>query len=588
MFISNEDKSIIMRILALFKPYKSKIAVILLTILASSGISMILPLITKRITDNGLIGKNFSIVVQMALFSVLLVLLDQVLGLLETKYRTYINSMMSYNLANSVFRHLLKVKVQFFNRTNPTQIINNIKMDVSNVSRVSDRSTFFIVMQIFRIIGGVIGLLLISWQLTIAVLCMIPAKIFIVKYIAKNRRKVFQQYMKNDMEYAAFLGDSVSGVKEIKAWGLDHIMEGQFVKKYRNIVKSNIQLSYMDKLNELSEILLINIVTNALYILGAYLIFNVNLTIGGLFAFITYSVYVTTPISGLLNLGYSFASILPSAKRLFELLDMEQERNITSEKPFELDFDAVKGCIEFENVAFSYEPGKPVLNGVSFRVKPGEKVALIGINGSGKSTVFSLLQRFYTPEHGRILLDGADISHIPLKSYRSLISVVSQSTYLFNTTIKENITLYSKMDEKAIRKASSQSQAHEFIQAMSNQYDSRVGMNGAQLSGGQRQKIAMARAMARNSRIMLLDEATSNYDMESEMLVNNFLKTNLENKTVIIISHRPETLKMADRILMLENGVIKDAGTHEELYKRNFTYREMLNTQTDLQRAGAG
>lgn len=252
-----------------------------------------------------------------------------------------------------------------------------------------------------------------------------------------------------------------------------------------------------------------------------------------------------------------------------------------------VDKSLVRGNIRFEDVEFSYNNGEPVLKKINLEIKAGEKVALIGANGSGKTTIINLLLRFYTPG-GRILLDGMDINELNLRDYRRLISVVSQDLYLFNTTIKENITLFAPMPEFKVYRAAKESRAHDFIKEMPKQYESEIGRNGAGLSGGERQKIAMARAFARDSKILALDEATSNYDVESENRVHELLKTGFEDRTVIMITHRPEVLKQVDRIIVLEKGSIADIGTHEELSGRNSLYQEMLSRSAKNEKKGYG
>lgn len=579
MIITKPDFLILKRILALFKPYTKKIIAILICIIFASGINMLLPLIGKQIMDDGLLAKNFGVVVWLSLISFSLILLEQTVGIFETKCRAYINSVMPYTLSKTAFKHLLKLRMQFFNNTNFAEIMNNISMDVNNVARISDRTSFYLITEVFKVVGGVIGLLLINWRLTILVVGIVPLRYWLVKYLAGKRRKTFEKYMEYNRDYSAWYGDTISGIKEIKLWGIERIKIGQFVKNQRGIIKTNITLNFVDWFNEFSETILFQIISNMLYILGAYLVFKNGLTVGGLFAFITYSIYVTAPISAILNLGYNFSNILPSAKRLFDFLDLECEtaKAPDGRKPVRIDKNRAQGNIRFEDVSFSYKNGEPVLKKINLEIKPGEKVAVIGANGSGKTTIINLLLRFYTPDHGRILLDGTDINELNLRDYRRLISVVSQDLYLFNATINDNIANFSPMPEFQVFQAAKKSRAHDFISAMPQQYTSKIGNNGAGLSGGEKQKIAMARAFARDSKILALDEATSNYDLESETQVNELLKNGFEDRTVLIITHRPDVLKQVDRIIILEKGRITDLGTHEELSRKNSFYQEMLS-----------
>lgn len=559
MLYNKESWTLIKKIIVLLKPYTRKLVIVLICIIASSGISMLLPQFSKQIMDNGLIAHNISIVIKFTLLSFLFVLLDQGIGLFETKYFSYINSVFQYSLFKLAFKHILKLKLQYFNNANFAEIMSNVSMDVGNISRICDRGTFIIISQIFRILGGIVGLLIIDWRLTILVVFICPIRYVSVKYLAKKRKQMFEEFMEYNRDFSSWYGDTIGGVKEIKLWGIDRIKIGQFIKKQRKIVKTNIKMSFLDKINEYSESILFQIITNALYILGAYMVFGESLSIGGLFAFLTYSTFVTAPISAIINIGYNFSNVIPSAKRFFEFLDMDTEVDKKQVKPTRINQDDIKGRITFENVSFSYKKGDWGLKNISLQINPGEKVAIIGSNGSGKSTLINLLLRFYKPDSGRILIDGIDINSIKLRDYRNLISVVSQDLYLFNMSIEENISVATKFsDISEVHRASKDSSAYSFVERMPAKFKSEVGRNGSKLSGGQRQKIAVARAFLRNAKIMLFDEATSNYDLESEAFLNELLGRSLKNATVIIISHKSEILKNVDRVLCLNSGILME------------------------------
>lgn len=558
MLINVKTKDIYKRLFRLLKPYIKKISVIFICIIFSTGISMLFPLLSKQIMDNGLIVNNFTIVVKFSFFTFALVLVEQLIGILETKYFSYVNSIFQYSLLKMAFKHILILKLQYFNNTNFSEIMSNIGMDVGNISRVCDKGTFIIISQLFRIIGGIIGLLIIDWRLTIVVILIVPIRYFIVKSLAKKRKALFNQYLEYNRDYSSWYGDTISGIKEIKLWGIDRIKIGEFIKKQRNIVKVNIKMAFLDKFNEYSESLVFQTINSTLYILGAYIVFNKGLTIGGLFAFLTYSTYVIGPISSIINIGYNFSNIIPSAKRFFEFIDMETETEDGQKRYIRLNNARVEGKIRFENVGFSYIDSERILNEINLEINPGEKIALIGANGCGKSTLINLLMRFYKPQEGKILIDGIDINQIKLRDYRNLISVVSQDLYIFNTTIEENISVGLKTDKFKIGKAAKKSGAYNFIKEMPLKYKSEVGRNGSKLSGGQRQKLAMARAFARESKILILDEATANYDVESESYVNQMLTTDFGNRTIIVISHKPDILSMVDKIWVMDSGRINE------------------------------
>ncbi|NFE59415.1 ABC transporter ATP-binding protein [Clostridium botulinum] len=577
MNIKKEDKQIICNIIKLFKPYKWKMILVITSITISSGLGILTPLINQQLIDEGLIAKNLRVIITYSIYNLILITVIQGLEVVETKYRSYLENLLSFNLEKKAFKHTLKLKMDFFNDTNCTEIISNLRIDINNISQICNQSTFYVITSIFRIIVGIIGLIAIDWRLSILVMLVTPVRYLIVKYLAKKREALFEKYIASYREYSGWYGDTIGGIKEIKIWGLEELKIGQFIKKQRNIIKQNIIMSYLGKANEISEIGFRQVITALIYAVGGYLIIGNTITVGKLFAFITYSSYVTGPIFSIMNIGYSFASVLPSAKRYFNFMDMQTEDGTRKNISQKLNSNEVLGTIEFKNIEFSYRDKDTILNNISFKINAGEKVAIIGTNGSGKTTVINLLLRFLTPNYGTIFLDGKDINSLKLKDYRRLISVVSQDVYLFNSSIKENIMLNSKKTDIEMYSAVRKSGAYKFIEEMSNQYENIVGERGSKLSGGERQKIAMARAFIRDSKILIFDEATANYDMESECQVNNIITEIFKDKTIIIISHKPDILAKVDKIIVINHGVIEDIGNHLELYNRNEFYRKMVN-----------
>ena len=302
----------------------------------------------------------------------------------------------------------------------------------------------------------------------------------------------------------------------------------------------------------------------------ANFVFDMQLSVGSVFAFITYSAYVTGPISAILNIGYLLSGIIPSTKRYYEFMALEEEKE-NEEGMTEPCF----GDLELQNLSFSYEKDKAVLSDINIAFPKGSKTVLIGRNGSGKSTLISLLLQLYQPTGGKITLNGIDISEFVLREYRNMISVVSQEIYLFNSSIRDNICMYKNIDDKTIMEACKDSGLADFISEVSLDYV--VGQNGAMLSEGQKQKIALARALVHNSPVIIFDEATSNTDVYSEHQINGLLHTKLKEKTVIIITHKQEILKEADQIIMLKDGAVVGSGVYDDLSKDNLEFKNMLN-----------
>lgn len=576
MHIKKEDKQIINKIIHLFKPYKWKITLVTICITASSVLSILTPIVNQHLMDEGLIAKNLQIIIKYSIYNLILIAVIQGLGIMETKYRSYIQNLLSFNLEKEAFKHTLKLKMSFFTSTNHAEMISNLRTDINNISQIADQSTFYIVTSVLRIIVGIIGLIMIDWKLSILVIFLTPLRYLVVKYLAKKRRSLIEKYIESYKDYSKWYGDTIGGIKEVKLWGLEILKTGQFVKKQRNIIKQNIKTEYLQKANGISENVFAQIIITLTYIIGGYMLIGDTFTVGKLFAFITYSAYVTQPIFAIMNIGYSFAGVLPSAKRYFSFIDMEVEDLNGKSKLIRPNSNEILGAIEFKNVEFSYKDKDIVLNDISFKINTGETVAIIGSNGSGKTTIINLLLRFLKPNSGTILLDGIDINSLKLRDYRRLISVVSQDVYLFNTTIKENIILNSKKTDDEMYSAVKKSGSHKFIEEVPEQYENIVGERGSKLSGGERQKVAMARAFIRDSKILILDEATANYDIEAEYYVNNVLKESYKDKTIIIITHKPDILAKVDKIIVVNNGQVEDIGNHFELYKKNKFYREMV------------
>lgn len=566
--LTKSDWKTMKRALAYLKPYKRNISFVILCLLLSSGLNVVQPLLGKAIMDQGLIAKNIAIVFKFAIMILFLVIIDQSISLLETKYLAGLSARYSYDLFRVAFRKMLNLQTDFFTKKNYAEITNTITVDVNNVSKITDKTTFLIVGQVFKVASGIAGLCIINWKLGLIVLGVAPIKYGIVRFLTAMRKRTFREYLDQSRDFYGWFGDVVSGIREIKLWGLQHIQIGKFVRKQKKIINSNIRLAYVDSYNQTSETILYQLLTCLLYIIGAIYICGGTFTVGGLFAFITYSVYVTGPISLITNLIYNCANIIPSAKRLFEFFDMQtentaqiaKESSVIKQNVFPMYKEGNDNTlIRFSNVKFAYAANRPVLRNVSFTVDTGEKIAITGANGAGKSTIINLLLRFYQPDSGTITFGGKEIQDIQLADYRNLFAVVSQEPYLFNTTIRENIDLKGKCSDKLLMEACKKSATNDFIERLPKKFDTMVGRNGTRLSGGERQKVSVARVFVRDSPVILFDEATSNFDSFSDGYLNEVIFNELRDRTVLFITHKTSILHSMDRVFRLENGMIFEA-----------------------------
>jgi len=459
--------------------------------------------------------------------------------------------------------------MSYFNSTNYAEILNNVNMDISKMTSVADSSVFFVITQAFSMVGGVIGLFIIDYRMTILVLIFIPVKCIVMKHFAKKQKSIMDDFIISNQKYARWFGDTVGGVKEVKLFNILDKKHKEFALNQNTLIDKQKQMNMLNQWNSIVDTIMVEVLSTLLYIVGANLVFELQLSVGSVFSFITYSAYVTGPISAILNIGYLLSGIIPSTKRYYEFMDLREEAdNGKIAEP-------VFGELTLENIFFSYEIDKPILIDVNLKFPMGSKTALIGRNGSGKTTIINLLTRLYEPMNGQILLKGVNISEITLEAYRNMVSVVSQQIYLFNDTIRNNICLYKQVSDEVIEDACKDSSLDEFLEEVSLDYV--VGQNGAMLSGGQKQKIALARALVHDKPIIIFDEATSNTDVYSEHQINGLLHTRLKDKTVIVITHKKEILSEVDQIVMLKEGVVVETGCYNELLNKSNEFRNMLD-----------
>lgn len=540
------NKEAVWKLLALLKNYKKVIAVIVGCLFLSTGLNLCVPLISRQIMDDGFIGGNRERLIKLVLCSLLIYFISSVIDMIKEKKRIDISAKIQYSLSEESFSHLMKTKVSYFSNKNYAEILDNINVDIRNMTSIADEGVFFVVTQAFSMTGGVIGLFILDYRMSILVLLFIPIKYLLMKYFAKQRKKVMDAFIMDSQRYANWFGDTVGGVREVKLFGIFDSKHKEFAEKQKEVVQKQKRLNILSQWNNFTDTMLVQILVTLIYIVGSNLVFQLQLSVGSVFAFITYSTYVTGPISAILNIGYLLSGIIPSTKRYYEFMDMEEEE-------WEKEYTAVPrfGDIEFQQVFFAYEKDKPVLENVNFTFPKGSKTALIGKNGSGKSTIIDLLLRIYEPTQGQILLAGERISDMPLAEYRDMISVVSQDIYLFNDTIRNNICLYKQVDEHLVLDACKDSGLSEFMEEVSLDYS--VGQNGVMLSGGQKQKIALARALVHDRPIVVFDEATSNTDAYSEQQIHALLHTRLSDKTVIVITHKKGILSEVDQIEVLDS-----------------------------------
>ena len=394
------------------------------------------------------------------------------------------------------------------------------------------------------------GLFIINFRMTFLVLAFLPFKYVFMKWLTGKHKQRTEIFIKDNQTYAKWFGETVGGVKEIRLFNIIDEKQKEFENRQKQLVSSQKAVNMLGQWNQTIDFLMVEILSSFLYVIGANLMFQFQLTLGSVFAFITYSAYVTGPITTIMNMGYLMSGIIPSTKRFFSFMELQEEEsgNIKDDITFHE--------LSLKNVFFRYEnKDEFLLKDINLSLSKGSKTAIIGKNGAGKSTIAELLTRMYIPQKGEIYLDKLEITKIDLYTYRNLISVVSQQIYLFNDTIKNNICLYREIDEDVIMAVCRDCGLEEFVGDVSLDYI--VGHNGALLSGGQKQKIALARAIIYNKDILIFDEITSNVDSISEIQIKTLFKERLKDKTILMITHKPELLREMEQFALLEDGKIQ-------------------------------
>lgn len=560
-------KRTVFQLLNLLNPYKNNILIIVLCLIVSAGFSLLLPLINSLMVDEGFIAGDKTLLINLILIMLLLNLIIIILDLVRERIRISMQNQLKFTLSKKAIDHLYQVKMNYFNKKNHSQIFSMIHTDIESICQIADYSLFFAFTQIFTICGGTIGLFILNYKLAILVMLLIPIKYIITSLFAKKNQSIMHRFLEANENYAKWFGDTFTNIKDVKLFDLKSKKAQEFDLKKRDEIIENKRFSCINIYSTAIDKGLIQFMITGIYIFGAVQIFASETTLGSIMAFVTYSVYVTSPITAIVNIKQHLYKIFPSITRFNEFMSLEEDGKgyISTLSNYD---------IAFNSVTFAYNDNNLVLNDVSFRVPQNSKLAIIGLNGSGKTTLLNLLLRLYDINMGSISISGFNITDIDLSLYRSLFSVVSQEVYLFNDTIRNNICLYKDYSEEKINEVIKICGLSKMIKEKS--LDCIIGDKGILLSGGQRQKLSLARALLKDAPIFILDEATSNTDAVSENFIITKVLASLKNKTIITITHNISHLPENDLILLLDKGTIAAYGKYDELLDSNLNFYKFI------------
>ena len=543
-----KDNALILRLLAYLAPFKKRLVVIGLCLLVYSSVFLTYPLLNKALIDNGILRNDFKVVVTIALYLLALLGANSMISIVREKLRAELAAEINKRLFNDIFKALMNTHVHFFHQRDTTSLYNDVAMDVHNITRICDNNVFFIVTQLLGFIGGSIGLMIIDLRLIGIVILFIPIKFFLVLFFSSKRKALIAYLMGASNRFSNFFGDSTAGTRDIRLFGVKDIIVTQFSDNIAQVADTEKRIAVFDEMNTSLDLFMMHALETILYIIGSYFIFQSSLSIGSLFAFITYSIQVMNPIASFLNLKYVLTGILPSANRYFQLLDtcLRQDENTGSAPIQRIE------QIDFINVSYSYA-NKKVLKDVSFSLKQGDRVAVIGNNGSGKSTLLDIIERFITPSHGQILVNGLDYTEYSLEAYRNTIGCMNQDNHIFNLTIAQNVKFFRKVPDADLDQLFGKLPVNYFS-FISERQEELAGQGGANLSGGQKQKIALARLLPFKKSLYLLDEPTASLDGSTKTHFQHFLSQAFNSCIVIMITHDLSLLEWANIILRIEDS----------------------------------
>ncbi len=527
------------------KPYKNQIAIIIVFAVILAVIAFVSPFLSERLIDDGLVLLNVQTVVICAIIIVILSIGSRVIEYIQRRTEIDINNALNKDLKTKVFEHAFRLKPKYYKDQGFFNIVSNAIYDVGMMLSITDESFLILLVIICKIVGASVGLAILDWRLAILIAAMIPIKYGINIAIEKRAEKYGKDCMDKNKRYNQWLDDLLFGISDIKLLNLRSRKMEECSELIENINVSQKKLSLVRAKGELYSGSFESLFMNLLYIFGVYMIAGRSLTIGGLIAFVSFASYLLMPVNIVFTLRIILKEIKPSIESLNKFFSMEEEDYELEEKvPPDLQ------QIEFRNVGFEIND-KEILKDISFVVNKGEKVVISGDNGSGKTTILNLLLRFYEPTEGQILFDGVPIDSFGIENYRDTFSVVSQDIHLFGGTIEDNICIKNKTDLSHLKREGMDF-ATDFISEREDGFETVIGANGARLSGGEKQKIALLRALNSDARILILDEATANYDKQSDAMFNDFIMNNHDFDFYIIVSHRKEILSYADKVINIE------------------------------------
>ncbi|GIP31206.1 ABC transporter ATP-binding protein [Paenibacillus sp. J2TS4] len=554
---------------------KGKLMMVLFLVVLSSGLTLLGPFLVGKAIDDYIVLRNNSGLLYTLLGLAGVYLLQSVTVWLQNYWMIGIAQKTVFTMRSQLFEHLHRLPIAYFDKRQHGELMSRVTNDIENVSSTLNSSFIQIFSSVLTLIGAISVMIWLSPLLTLITFLVVPAMFYGTKWITKRTGRLFKEQQKNLGQLNGHIEETISGQRIVKTFSQEKRVISEFKEKNERIRQSAFWAQtftgfipkVMNVLNNMSFALIAGV--------GGILAIQSIISIGAIVVFVEYSRQFTRPLNDLANQFNTLLSAVAGAERVFDILDEEAEEKEESES---IRMPEIRGEVSFSNVSFSYEKGGDTIANVSFHAAPGETIAFVGPTGAGKTTLINLLSRFYDADSGVISIDGYDITKIKRADLRKQMAFVLQESFLFQGTVRDNIR-YGRLEasDEEVEEAAQLADAHSFIMKMRDQYDTVLKPNGEGISQGQKQLLSIARAILANPTLLILDEATSSIDTVTEIKIQDALQRLMKGRTSFVIAHRLNTIQKADRIIVLQEGKINEAGSHEELLERRGFYYELHN-----------
>ncbi len=574
-------KALLRRVISYLKPYRRQIALVLVCIIVSSFFSLLPSILTGKIIDEGLVKQDFHALIYYIVLSLAVTLAASLIGVVETYINTWIAQHITYDMRNQMYSHLQRMSQRFFTTNNQGDIITRMTSDIDGVKSVITSTFSSILSNSIVLIIAMIAMFRKNWILAIVGIIIVPLFTVPTRKAGKKRWKLTNQSQQVNDEVNGILNEtlSVSGQLLVKLFGKEDYEFERYESANRKMIGLNIRESMAGRWFRVVLTTFTSVGPMLIYLAGGILMmkYDSDLTIGDITVLVALLGRMYMPVNSLLNIQVEWIRSMALFKRIFDYFDIPVEIENAEDA---ITPDKVVGEVVFDHVVFGYDEDKTILKDISFTLNAGKSIAIVGPSGSGKSTIVNLIPRLYDVGEGSVTFDGIDVRMLDLKFLREHVGVVSQETYLFNGTIRDNL-LYAKPDatEEEMVEALKKANIYDFVEKQEKGIDTEVGNRGLKLSGGEKQRISIARIILKDPTIFIFDEATSALDSISEKKIQDAIDPIIRSKTSILIAHRLSTILAADEILVVKDGAIVERGTHKELLSKEGVYRELYETQ---------